>query len=203
MLIPDTFLITDGSGELARIHDIIAAALDGGVRGIQVREPSLSARQLCTLCADLKPRIDACGGVLVVNDRADVVAAGLAHGVQLGHRSLRPEAARRFLPRSAIIGCSVHDLSQIQEAVAADFVVLAPLFATGSKPGAEPLGLSRARELVSASLLPVILLGGIDVSNAGSAREIGASGVAVMSAVCDASDPRSAAAALVATRIDS
>jgi hypothetical protein len=113
MLIPDTFLITDGSGELARIHGIISAALDGGVRGIQVREPSLSARQLCALCADLKPRIDACGGVLVVNDRADVVAAGLAHGVQLGHRSLRPEAARRFLPRSAIIGCSVHDLSQI------------------------------------------------------------------------------------------
>ena len=54
-----------------------------------------------------------------------------------------------------------------------------------------------------ALMLPVILLGGIDASNAGSAREIGASGVAVMSAVWDASDPRSAAAALVATRIDS
>jgi thiamine-phosphate pyrophosphorylase len=203
VLVGDTMLITDGRGDPDRVIRVVAAALAGGVRGVQVREPSLSAREVCALCEELKPRVEAVGGELFVNDRVDVVAAGYAHGVQLGYRSLRPVAARRVLPASARVGYSVHDLAQIREGEAADFFILAPLFPTGSKPGVEPLGLDRAGELVAASPRPVVLLGGIDAANARSAREIGASGVAVMRAVCDADDPRSAAAALVATRLDS
>lgn len=195
----DTFLITDGRGDVRRVRDLVASALAGGVRGIQLREPRLSARDLGELCRELMPRVEGVGGLLFVNDRVDVVAAGFAHGVQLGHRSLRPAEARGMLPEAALIGCSVHDLAQVAAGSDADFLILAPLFVTNSKPGVTPLGLDGARELIAASPRPVVVLGGIDASNVASAREIGASGVAVMSAVCDSNDPRSAAAALVAT----
>jgi thiamine-phosphate pyrophosphorylase len=44
--------------------------------------------------------------------------------------------------------------------------------------------------------LPVIGIGGIDVSNAASVIRAGASGVAVMSAILQSADPRLAAEAL-------
>ena len=137
--------------------------------------------------------------MLLVNDRVDVAAAGMVHGVHLGHRSLPPDTVRAILPEESIIGFSVHDAEQMAAGAAADYFILAPLFSTGSKPGARPLGLERARELLAAWPRPTFLLGGIDCTNVSAAREIGGQGVAVMSAVCDATDPRAAAAGLVAT----
>ena len=197
--IPPTFLITDGRADLARLGDLLRAALDGGIRGVQIREPRLSARDLAALCSEWKTAFDTVDGLLMINDRVDVAAAGLTHGVHLGHRSLPPCTARAILPETSVIGFSVHDAEQMAGGAAADYFVLAPLFETTSKPLAQPLGLERARDLLVTRPRPTILLGGIDASNAGAAREIGGQGVAVMSAVCNATDPRAAAAELVAT----
>ncbi|MCB9869436.1 MAG: thiamine phosphate synthase [Planctomycetes bacterium] len=190
-------LVTDGRGDAARVEHLVTAAVAGGIRAVQLREPGLCAAELATLCAALRPVLDAVGGVLLVNDRADVVAAGLAHGVHLGHRSLRPEQVRPFVG-AALVGCAAHDAGELRAAQAADYVLLSPLFRTASKPDVEPLGLSRAARWIAGSATPVLLLGGIDASNAAAARQIGARGVAVMRAVCDASDPRAAAAELCA-----
>ena len=189
-------VVTDGRGDLERVVELVAAAVDGGARAVQLREPSWSARSMAIACERVRPRLHSVRGLLLVNDRADVVAAGLADGVQLGHRSLSPDAVRPFLPAGACIGFSAHDATQTRLGQSADFVILAPLFATACKPDVAPLGLRRAAELITASAVPVVLLGGIDAGNAAEAREIGSCGVAVMSAVCDATDPRSAAAAL-------
>ena len=69
MDLPPTFLITDGRADVDRLGGLLRAALDGGIRGVQVREPGLSARAIAELCLEWKPVFDAVGAMLLVNDR--------------------------------------------------------------------------------------------------------------------------------------
>jgi thiamine-phosphate diphosphorylase len=197
-------LVTDGQGDLARLLSLCRSALAGGVRAVQLREPRLSARQLATMCERLLPLLDAQRGLLLVNDRVDVVAAGLAHGAHVGHRSLLPVRARQALQPGQLLGASVHDDRDVAQAAAAgcDFVVLAPVWPTPAKPDAMPLGLHRAGPWTAASKLPVVWLGGVAAEHAAQVAalpyEQRPRGVAVRSAICSADDPEAAARALVA-----
>lgn len=192
-------LITDGRGELAALLQLVQQALEGGVRAVQLREPKLNARQLANLCERLRPQFDACGAVLLVNDRADLAAAGLCHGVQLGHKSLPVAAARAALRHGELIGCSVHEQDELAAAAqaGADFAVLAPVLPTASKPGVVHLGLERAGQWTAAAPLPVLWLGGFDAQSLARLAEVPQGsrplGIAVRSAVCVAEDPGAAA----------
>lgn len=188
-------LITDGAGDLARIEAVVAAALRGGCRCVQLRERAWSARQHAAACERLQPLLAAAGGLLLVNDRVDVAAAGLAHGAQVGHRSLAPRAARQALPRPALLGSSTHDAQELDEAAAAgcDFALLAPVWDSSSKPGRAGMGVAAAGALTAASTLPVIWLGGVSVARVGALRALPAAhqpaGLAAISALMAADDP--------------
>ena len=162
--------ITDGRGDAVRIERQVEAAIQGGVRAVQVREPLLGSGALATLCSRLSVLLTAVDGLLFVNDRADLVASGDAHGVQLPSRGLDVERARRVVGPGAPIGVSVHDSEQLAQGTGADFVLLAPVFATASKPAAIPLGIERARDLTRSSGIPMVWLGGIDLD---SLRQLG------------------------------
>ncbi len=184
-------LITDGGGDVDRIETIVAAALSGGVTAVQVREPGLGARGLDELCRRLWPLVRSHDALLLVNDRLDVAAGAHAHGVHLGHRSLRPGRARAILGPRKLVGFSAHGAAEIAAAdqEGADYVTLSPVYDTDSKPGAEVLGRQRAGALVAGSPLPVILLGGLHVQTLPDACTLNAHGYAVMSAVFEAAEP--------------
>lgn len=195
-------LVTDGSGDPDRIDAFVRAAIDGGIRAVQLREPRLSARQLVDLCHRLRPRLDAAGVWLYVNDRVDVVATGHAHGAQIGHRSLRPADARSVLV-DGLLGVSVHDEDELAAAVpSCDFALLAPVWPTASKPDLPGLGVARAGAMTAAARLPVLWLGGVDARRIASLRDLPPEqrpvGVAAMRSICVANDPGAAAAELVA-----
>ncbi len=196
-------LITDGRGDAVRVERIVAAAVEAGVRCVQVREPQWPARALLRACERLQPLLAAAGGLLLVNDRVDVAAAGAAHGAQIGHRSLPPELARRVLGPESVLGYSAHDHSELDLAIAAgcDFALLSPVWTTDSKPGAPHLGPGRAAQLTTKARLPVVWLGGVDAAHAASLADVPSpgqpAGVAVRSAVMGALDPAAAAAELL------
>ena len=191
--------VTDGRGDSRRIVRIVDAACAAGVRAVQVREPGLGARELAELCAALRARLQPVRGVVLVNDRADVAAAGLADGVHLGRRSLPAAAVRRILPAGTLLGVSAHDARELAEArrQGADYATLSPVLPTTCKPGARPLGVRLATRLSSAAGLPVLWLGGLD---AAAVRRLGPArprAIAVRSALFEAEDPGTAAAELV------
>ncbi|MEE2887611.1 MAG: thiamine phosphate synthase [Planctomycetota bacterium] len=192
-----TVFVTDGLGDIQRLDGLLEAALAGGIRVVQLREPKLDAAALSDIGRRWMPRFDAVGAALLVNDRTDVALAGRAHGVHLKQVSL---ATAPVGGENLWIGRSVHDAAEILAARAAHYLHLAPLFPTTSKPGVTPLGVEGARALLATTAQPVVLLGGITLDNVERARRIGGIGVAVMSAICGAADPESAARQLVASR---
>ena len=195
-------LVTDGRGDGARILRIARAAIAGGVRAVQLREPGWTAHQLGALCGVLRGELEAVNGVLLVNDRADIAAAGLCHGVHLGHRSLKPAMVRGFLP-DAVVGYSAHDPGELRVAVEAgcDYASLSPVLATSCKPGAVAIGVEQAGEWTAECAVPVVWLGGIDLQTVGEvvrgAKGVPA-GIAVRSALCEATDPEAVARELLA-----
>lgn len=192
-------LITDGAGDPGRLLRMVVAAIAGGVRCVQVREPRMSTRELLDLCEELRPRLEGVEGVLLVNDRVSLAASGAAHGVHLGQRSLPPRATRGVLDAcrdDAIVGLSVHDAAQLRGANGADYVILAPVFPTESHPGAPGLGPAAAAALAAATELPAVWLGGIDLGTLDLVVPHRPAGVAVMRAITAAADPAAAAAAL-------
>lgn len=183
--------MTDGRGDPARLVGLVAEVVAGGVRAVQLREPGMTARQLADLCRDLRPALQAVDGLLIVNDRADLVAAGLADGVHLGGRSLSPVDARRFLAEESLVGCSAHDPDELLAAAVggADYASLSPILPTSCKPGAEGIGVERAASWTRAADLPVIWLGGLQAGNLEGVRDLGAAGFGMRSALCDADEP--------------
>ncbi|MFT4513580.1 MAG: thiamine-phosphate pyrophosphorylase [Planctomycetota bacterium] len=196
-------LVTDGAGDPGRIEEIVSEALLGGVRCVQIRESKWTARQMLRACERLTPMLEQVDGLLLVNDRIDVVAARFAHGAQIGHRSLPPELAREVLGPNARIGYSAHDEEELTNAAkhGCDFALLSPVWPTSSKPNAAFLTVARAALLTAAAKLPVVWLGGVNVARIAEIASVPAAqrpvGVAVRSAIMQADDPQAATAELL------
>jgi len=192
MLVTDRYICAGRA-----LEEVVAAAVEGGVNVVQLREKGLPAGELLLLARRLR---GICGSqaLLIVNDRADVAMLCGADGVQLGETGLPTAAVRKWLPPSLLVGRSVHSVNAARQAEAegADYVILGSLFPTDTHPGQSPAGLSLLEGVRERLCIPVIGIGGITPDNAGLCWRAGAQGVAVIRAILDAPDPRAAARAL-------
>jgi len=194
------YLITDRKlcpgGE---ILETAAKALDGGVRAVQLREKDLPGRELFRLAERMRRLTEEYGARLLINDRADVAMAVGADGVHLGLLSIPPREARRLLGSKADIGCSVHNAEELREAEAggADFVTFGPVYPTPSKgPFGPPVGIPALASACRAAGIPVFALGGVGPGNLEEVVRAGSFGIALISGIVAAPDPRTAAAVL-------
>ncbi len=206
MLVTDRSAAAERSaaGPYPRLEDVVDAAVDGGVNVVQVRGPDLPSGELYELTTRLIGVVGS-RALVLVNDRLDVALATGADGVQLGQTALPTEAARPLVP-TLLLGRSVHDVACAAEAAVrgADLLVVGTMFATDSHPGQVPAGPNLLRK-IAATLqprgrlgLPLVGIGGIAATNAAQVIAAGASGVAVISEILRAPDPREAAERLVA-----
>lgn len=182
------------------LAETVEAALSGGARAVQLREKDLSAAELLTLAGELRTLTRRFNARLLINDRIDVALAVAADGVHLGGHSLPVAIARRLLGPEKLIGVSTHHLDEIAEAASAgaDFVTFGPVFATPSKAVyGQPLGADALRTVCAAAPLPVFALGGIKAGHVSLMHDCGAHGIAVISAIIAARDPRLATQTLV------
>ncbi|MDP8922413.1 MAG: thiamine phosphate synthase [Chloroflexota bacterium] len=196
--LPVVMLVTDrrACGE-RMLDEVVWAAVDGGVNVVQLREKDLPGADLYLLATKLRAAVGT-RALLLVNERIDVALAAGADGVQLGSTGLPCEVARGLLP-DKLLGRSVHATAQAADAVAkgADLLVVGTMFASRSHPGTPPAGPTLLRKIANVTPTPLIGIGGISASNAAQVIGAGASGVAIISEIVAALDPREAAARLV------
>lgn len=181
--------------------ETVAAALEGGVRAVQLREKDLSAAELYPLARELRELTARYGARLLINDRLDVALAVEADGVHLGGHSLPVAAARKILGPEKLIGVSTHRPEEVPavQRDGADFVTFGPVYFTPSKAAyGEPVGLGRLTEACTAAPLPVFALGGVILERLPELRTAGCHRVALISAILAAAGPAAAAAAILA-----
>jgi thiamine-phosphate pyrophosphorylase len=188
------YLITDRMQTAGRsLPAVVADALRGGLRAVQLREKDLASGQLLELAFELRQLTREYGAKLLINDRIDVALAAGADGVHLGKAGLPVPEARRMLGSERLIGYSAHSADEALQAQldGADFVTLGPVYPTPSKAQyGEPLGLSALSEAVRVVTIPVFALGGVKQASVAEVLSAGAHGVALISAIMAAPDPR-------------
>jgi thiamine-phosphate pyrophosphorylase len=193
------YAVTPGISDTAALLALVEAALAGGASMVQYRAKDAPRELALEQARRLAAACEAFGVPLVVNDSVDLALAAGAEGVHLGREDGDPREARRRMPRG-ILGVSCYadaERARAAAAAGADYVAIGSVFPSSTKPGAvrAPLELlARARE---ASGLPVVAIGGITPANAPQAIAAGADMLAVISAVFDVPDVRSAAASFV------
>lgn len=196
------YLVTDAGACLnGALIDVVAAAVQGGVTCVQLRAKQLNTREFIEQAIALKTRLAPLGTALVVNDRVDVALACDADGVHLGQTDMPVRLARAILPPHVFIGLSVEGMQQVlaTDPREVDYLAVSPIFSTPTKidTGA-PWQLAGLRAVRAATRLPLVAIGGISASNAARVLAAGADGIAVVSALCSAPDPRAAAMQLKA-----
>jgi thiamine-phosphate pyrophosphorylase len=177
-------------------EEVVLAAIEGGVTVVQLRDKYAETRVLLEHALRLKALLEPRGVPLIVNDRIDVALAARADGVHLGQDDMPPVIARRLVGEEMLIGLSVSDRMEADTAdpEIVDYCGIGSVFPTGTKSDAgEAIGPAFAGELRTRVSLPSVAIGGVNAANAGQLRGSGIEGLAVVSAICCAEDPKAAA----------
>lgn len=191
------YLVMDLSGHEGKSAlDIARAALDGGVRMIQLREKKAPLARVIEEGKTLRELCLEYGVPFLVNDRVDVALALDADGVHVGQDDLPGSEARKLLGQDKIIGISAGTMAEAEWAMAqgADYLGVGAVYSTLTKGDAgAPIGTGLISEIKQRwPHISMVGIGGIDASNAASVIQAGADGVAVVSAIVRQSDPCSA-----------
>jgi thiamine-phosphate pyrophosphorylase len=177
------------------------AALEGGVRWIQLRAKRLppeawaaEAVAIAELCRDF-------GAMFVVNDSPEVALRAEADGVHLGGDDASPAAARALLGEFAIVGVTLNEPAHVARyaGVRVDYAGVGPFRHTLSKQKLAAVHSpdSLAGLIAAAAPLPCYAIGGVTAADWTAVRALGAHGIAVSGAIAMADDPVSAAKTLV------
>ena len=191
------YLVTSAKRPVSRLAGIVDAALEGGVTMVQFRDKGEftgreridAARAIQRVCRDH-------GAPFLVNDDPNLARRLHADGIHVGRGDPSPRVARSLVGPEAIVGVTVYGFPGEEEGAdkaGADYIAVGTFFPSVTKPDKPVLSLSVLDEVVARSHLPVFAIGGITAERAAILVRHGVAGVAVVSAIMDAEDPRRAA----------
>ena len=199
-----TYLVTDPTLCGARgVLSVIESAVAGGVTTVQIRDKTASGRHLFELVCRAAEVTEG-RATLIVNDRVDVYSAAKAmgaavDGVHLGQKDLPVVVVRKVIGPDAVIGLSADTRDHLDEVHGlppgtVDYLGVGAIRDTTTKADhPAPLGYSGFAGIASATTLPCVAIGGVQVEDTGELHRAGAAGMATVSAICAAADPRRAA----------
>lgn len=185
------YFITDSKLSRKGIVSDVKSAISAGVKIVQYREKTKDSGEMYEEARVLRKL---CGKItFLINDRIDIALAVGADGVHLGQEDLPCGIARRILGGDKIIGATAHSLKEALKAQAegADYLGVSPIFATKTKPDAgAPKGIRLISRIKKDVSLPLVAVGGINLSNASEVIRSGADCVSAISAVLKSGNVR-------------
>jgi len=182
LALPDFYAITQaGKIGVDRQLQTLQAALQAGLRLVQLREPELAPAQRAAFVATATELCHRFGArVLCHGDSREAARSG-ADGVHFTATQLASLTARPDFP---LVAASCHDARELALAarLGLDFAVLGPVRATASHPGRPGMGWDRFSRLIADSPLPIYALGGLARADREAAWAAGAHGIAAIRA---------------------
>jgi len=171
-------------------QELIETACRNGVRWVQLRVKNSVYTEWLQIAYEAKEICDAYNAVLIVNDNVLLAKEVNASGVHVGKHDMEVAAARELLGKDKIIGATANTLEDVlqHQRNGADYVGLGPFRVTVTKKNLSPvLGLKGYQEILGHSLavieIPVIAIGGIQLSDVQSLLQTDVHGIAVSSVI--------------------
>ncbi len=193
--LPHYYAILDDADEALLLPNL-QKMLNRGVKLIQARLKNLSPAAVAKFIEQAYPLCQQQQALLLMNSAVECSVE--VDGIHLTSRdlmALRPcsgqplrlRSGHALTARPKWLAASCHNLEQLQHAqnIGVDFVVLAPVLATQTHPGATSLGWEQFADLVAKVNLPVYALGGMAESSLATARQSGGQGIAAIRAFLD------------------
>jgi len=183
------YFITDSSLSRVGNYGDVKSALKADVKVIQYRNKSPDTKLIFKEALLLRRLCK--HAIFLVNDRIDITLAVNADGVHLGEKDLPYAVARKLLGKNKIIGLTVHNLKEARyaEKLGADYLGVSPIFSTRTKRDAgSPCGTALIKEIKRHLSIPIVAVGGINLSNAERVIHAGADCLSAISAVVTKAD---------------
>ncbi|CAG7945678.1 unnamed protein product [Penicillium salamii] len=202
------YLVTDSTPAILKGRDlcsVVEQAIQGGVTVVQYRDKSNDTGALVETARKLHQVTKKYNVPLLINDRVDVALAIGAEGVHLGQDDMKFEQAKQLLPKDAIIGISTSTVEEAKKAVAdgADYLGIGTMFATPTKTNTKSVigtaGTQIILDAIKDSSVGTVSIGGINHSNVqrviyqSKSSQKSLDGVAIVSAIVAADDPKASA----------
>jgi len=204
------YLVTDNTPAILGTRDfvtVVREAVEGGATIVQLRDKTSDTGELVRIAKELHKVTKPHNIPLLINDRVDVALAAGVEGVHIGQDDIDLSSARRILGRDAIIGVTTNTLEEAETAAkgGADYLGIGTVFATLTKENSKSIiGTSGVQSILTSLAesypdVKTVCIGGINASNVqrvlyqSASRTKKLDGVAVVSALVAAKDPREAA----------
>lgn len=189
------------------IPEEVQMALEGGCRWIQLRMKDATDAEVREVASEVIPLCRESAAFLVLDDRVELARELGVHGVHLGREDMAPAQARELLGPEAIIGVTANTAEDIMalRGIDVDYVGLGPYRHTTTKRNLAPvLGVEGYSEIIDSVRrkgidLPIVAIGGIEITDIELLREAHVNGVAVSGAIIGADDPVAYTRALIET----
>jgi 8-oxo-dGTP diphosphatase len=155
------------------------AALAGGLRLIQVREPEMPSAEFVPFAREVVRRARAHNALVMINGAETAAREAGADGIHLSAARLAVQSVR---PEFDWVGASCHGRGELERAAALglDYALLGAVKPTPSHPDRPALGWDAFAELVAGLPMPVLALGGLGCADMDRARSHGAHGIAAI-----------------------
>ena len=165
-------------------------AIKGGATMIELRDKSLSERELIREAKAVKEVCTAAGVPLIVNDNFRAALVAGADGVHVGLHDSPVNVVRSMAGDKLIICATAKTVSQARAAKkgGADFLALGPVFPDPYRSPDARITPELFREIASDGDLPCVALGGINKDNIMVLGGSGASGFGIATAIFSAED---------------
>ena len=204
-MLPDClrlYLVTDAPERCRHgLQETVRRAIAGGATLVQYRREHADRATMLQEAAQLRTLTRAAGIPLIVNNDVRLALEVEADGVHVGQSDMPPAQARRLIGRGMMLGLSVSNAEEMRavDPALVDYVGCGPVFPTATKGDAAPaVGTDGWARLAALCPLPLVAIGGINAARARAIRAAGrCNGVAVVSAICGAQNPETAAAELL------
>ena len=193
------YLVTDRTVmSAATLGEAVEQAILGGCTMVQLREKEMSSADFYDSAKEIKQITDQYDIPLIVNNRVDIALAVDAAGVHVGQSDIPAYAARKIIGEKRLLGVSVSSVGEAVLALndGADYLGVGAMFPTKTKKDAEIVSIPELCAIRRAVDIPLVVIGGINQTNAARFRDLGVDGLAVVSAIIAQPDIRRAASEL-------
>ena len=174
------------------IQNTIEEGIKGGVTVVQIREKTADTLDFYNLALKVKEITSKYNVPLIINDRVDVALAIDADGVHVGQSDMPCEITRKLVGPDKIVGVSAATIEEAKKAQedGADYIGTGAVFPTQTKDDAPKITKKDLKEIVDSIDIPVVAIGGINLSNAYELNDTGIAGLSVVSAIMSSENPK-------------